>query len=40
MMLAANIFRGMPWIIVIIHEKLRRFHQMNHGYGAAAWVAS
>jgi hypothetical protein len=28
------------WIFSIIHHELRRFHQMNHGYGAAAWVAS
>ena len=32
MMLAANIFRGVPWIIVIIHEKVLRFHQMIHDW--------
>jgi hypothetical protein len=34
-MLAASIFGRSSWIIDIIHEKLLRFHQMNHGYGVA-----
>jgi hypothetical protein len=30
----------LSWITAVIHHQLLRFHQMNHGYGAAALVAS
>jgi hypothetical protein len=32
--------KAVPWITTVIHEELRRFHQMNHGCGVGlGWHA-